>query len=482
MSYPHLLAPLTIGGLTLRNRAVMGSMHTGLEDRAKHLPELAAYFAERARGGAGLIVTGGYSPNVRGWLLPFGSMMTRRRHADGHRQVTDAVHAEGGAILLQLLHAGRYGYTPLNVSASATKSPITPFKANALSTRAVERTDRRLRRRGAAGPAGRLRRHRGDGLRGVPHQPVPRPAHQPPHRPVGRLGGEPDAVPGRGGAPDPGGAGRRLRGDVPDVAARPRSPTARPGTRPWRWPSRSRRPAPTSVNTGIGWHEARVPTILTQVPRAAWASTTARLRPELGIPVCASNRINTPDVAEEILSSGGADLVSMARPFLADPEFVAKAAAGRADEINTCIACNQACLDHTFANQRASCLVNPRACHETTLVLAPTRSRRRVAVVGAGRPASRPRWPPPSAATTSRSSRPRRSSAGSSGSRWRSPARRSSPRRCATTPAGSRCSGSTSGSRHGRAPRTSRRTTRWWSPPASARGPRRSRGPTTRGC
>ncbi len=383
MSYPHLLAPLTIGGLTLRNRAVMGSMHTGLEDRAKHLPELAAYFAERARGGAGLMVTGGYSPNLRGWLLPFGSMMTRRSHADRHRQVTDAVHAEGGAIALQILHAGRYGYTPLNVSASATQSPITPFKASALSGRAVERTisdyvdAARLARRGGydgieiMGSEGYL----------INQFLAPHTNHR-----TDRWGGS---------------AENRMRFPV-EIVRRVREALGEdflvmyrmslldliPNGQTWDETvtlARLVEEAGASViNTGIGWHEARVPTILTQVPRAAWASTTARLRPELGIPVCASNRINTPEVAEEILASGGADLVSMARPFLADPDFVNKAAAGRADEINTCIGCNQACLDHTFANKRASCLVNPRACHETTLVLAPTRRRRTVAVVGAG--------------------------------------------------------------------------------------------------
>jgi len=382
-TYPHLLEPLTVGSLTLRNRVVMGSMHTGLEDRARHLPELAAYVAARARGGAGLIVTGGYSPDVRGWLLPFGSMMTRRRHADRHRQVTDAVHAEGGAIALQLLHAGRYGYTPLNVSASATKSPITPFKAHALSTRGVERTvDHYV-------SAARLARRAGyDGIEVMGSEGYlinQFLASHTNHR-TDRWGGT---------------AANRMRFPV-EVVRRVREalgddflvmyrmslldlvPDGQTWSETVELAQRIEAAGADVVNTGIGWHEARVPTILTQVPRAAWAATTARLRPELGIPVCASNRINTPEVAEEILASGGADLVSMARPFLADPDFVRKAAEGRADEINTCIACNQACLDHTFANQRASCLVNPRACHETTLVLSPTRSRKRVAVVGGG--------------------------------------------------------------------------------------------------
>ncbi|MGZ4504926.1 MAG: FAD-dependent oxidoreductase [Nocardioidaceae bacterium] len=381
--YPHLLSPLRVGGLTLRNRVVMGSMHTGMEDRAKHLPELAAYFAERARGGVGLMVTGGYAPNVRGWLLPFGSMMTRRRHADRHRLVTDAVHAEGGAIALQVLHAGRYGYTPLNVSASATQSPITPFKASALSSRGVERTI------GDFVDAARLAKRAGyDGVEimGSEGYLINQFLAAHTNRRTDRWGGS---------------AENRMRFPV-EIVRRTREALGDdfvvmyrlsmldliPQGQTWEETvalAKAVEAAGASVvNTGIGWHEARVPTILTQVPRGAWADTTARLRPELDIPVCASNRINTPELAERLLADGAADLVSMARPFLADPDFVAKAAAGRADEINTCIACNQACLDHTFANKRASCLVNPRAGRETTLVLSPTRTARRVAVVGAG--------------------------------------------------------------------------------------------------
>ncbi|MGN6131072.1 MAG: FAD-dependent oxidoreductase [Nocardioidaceae bacterium] len=381
--YPHLLEPLTLGGLTLRNRVVMGSMHTGMEDRAKHLPELAAYFAERARGGVGLIVTGGYAPNIRGWLLPFGSMMTRVRQADRHRRVTDAVHAEGGAIALQVLHAGRYGYTPLNVSASATRSPITPFKAGALSSRGVERTVEDYVE------AARLARRAGyDGIEimGSEGYLINQFLAAHTNKRTDQWGGS---------------AENRMRFPV-EIVRRTREALGDdflvmyrmslldlvPQGQTWEETvalAKALEAAGASViNTGIGWHEARVPTILTQVPRAAWAWTTARLRPELSIPVCASNRINTPEVAESLLADGQADLVSMARPLLADPDFVAKAAAGRADEINTCIACNQACLDHTFANTRASCLVNPRAGRETTLVLSPTRAARRVAVVGAG--------------------------------------------------------------------------------------------------
>ena len=383
--YPSLLSPITIGDITLRNRVVMGSMHTGLEDRAKHLPELAAYFAERARGGVGLIVTGGYSPNVRGWLLPFGSMMTKRRHADRHRLVTDAVHEEGGAIALQVLHAGRYGYTPLNVSASATKSPITPFKANALSSKGVERTiDAYVR-------AALLARRAGyDGIEVMGSEGYLINQFLAAH-----TNQRNDAW---GGTSD-----RRMRFPL-EIVRRTREALGPDFLVMYRmslldliangqtWEetvtlAKALEEAGVSViNTGIGWHEARVPTILTQVPRGAWTDTTARLRPELGIPVCASNRINTPELAEQLIADGDADLVSMARPFLADPEFVNKAAADRADEINTCIACNQACLDHTFENKRASCLVNPRAGRETSLVLLPVPKARakQVAVVGAG--------------------------------------------------------------------------------------------------
>ncbi|MDP3968011.1 MAG: NADPH-dependent 2,4-dienoyl-CoA reductase [Nocardioides sp.] len=383
--YPHLLEPITLGGTTLRNRVVMGSMHTGLEDRAKHLPELAAYLAERARGGVGLIVTGGFAPDVRGWLLPFGSLMASSRQADRHRQVTDAVHTEGGAIALQILHAGRYGYSPLNVSASARKSPITPFKPSALSSRGVERTVDHFVR------AALLARRAGyDGIEVMGSE-----GYLINQFLAAKTNQRTDAW---GGTPE-----KRMRFPV-EVVRRIREALGEDFLVMYRislldlvedgqtWDevvalAKALEEAGASVlNTGIGWHEARVPTILTQVPRGAWSGATARLKPEVAIPVCASNRINTPEVAERILAAGQADLVSMARPLLADPDFVSKAAAGRADEINTCIACNQACLDHAFANKRATCLVNPRAARETELVLLPVPEprRKKVAVVGAG--------------------------------------------------------------------------------------------------
>ncbi len=380
--FPHLMSPVTLGPLTLRNRVVMGSMHTGLEDRVWDLPALTAYFVERARGGVGLIVTGGYSPNRRGWLKPLASEMSSRLQAMRHRDLTAAVQDEGGAIALQVLHAGRYGYHPLSVSASAVKSPITPFKPAALSAKAVDATATAFARSVALarkagydaveimGSEGYLinqflaarTNHRDDEWGGSATARMRFPVEV-----VRRA--------------------RELVGDFPIVYRISLLDLVEDG-QTWEetleLAHRLEEAGVTVLNTGIGWHEARVPTIITQVPRGAWRSLTARLKAEVDVPVCASNRINTPEMAEEILAAGEADLVSMARPLLADPELVAKAAAGRSDEINTCIACNQACLDHVFDNQKASCLVNPRACRETTLVLTPVTTRRTVAVVGAG--------------------------------------------------------------------------------------------------
>lgn len=381
--YPHLLAPLTLGRLTLRNRVVMGSMHTGLEDSALNTGKLAAYFAERARGGVGLIITGGYSPNKRGWLKPFASEMTTRLQAMRHHQVTDAVHEEGGAIAMQVLHAGRYGYHPFSVSASNRKSPITPFRPTALSTKGVDRTASDFARAVALaekagydaveimGSEGYLinqflaerTNDRTDAWGGTVEKRMRFPVEI-----VRRA--------------------RELVGDDFPIVYRISLLDLVENGQTWEevveLAHRLEHVGVTVLNTGIGWHEARVPTIITQVPRNAWVDYTARLKAEVSVPVCASNRINTPEAGEEILASGRADLISMARPLLADADFVNKAAQGRADEINTCIACNQACLDHVFKNQLASCLVNPRGCRETTLVLRPTRVTRSVAVVGAG--------------------------------------------------------------------------------------------------
>ncbi len=385
--YPHLLAPITIGDLTLRNRAVMGSMHTGLEDYAWDVPKLAAYFAERARGGVGLIITGGYAPTKRGWLKPFASELTTRLQAERHKQVTGAVHDGGGAIALQVLHAGRYGYTPFSQSASAKKSPITPFTPTAMSTKQVDRTVTAF-----AHTAGLAQKAGYDAIEIMGSE-----GYLINQFLAARTNDREDAW---GGSPT-----RRMRFPV-EVVRRTREVVGEgfpiiyrislldlvEGGQTWDEVTELallvEQAGATVLNTGIGWHEARVPTIITQVPRGAWSWTTRRLRQEVTIPVCASNRINTPELADELIADGTADLVSMARPFLADADFVNKAATGRADEINTCIACNQACLDHVFENRRASCLVNPRACRETELVLLPLPTvaprPRTVAVVGAG--------------------------------------------------------------------------------------------------
>ncbi|MDN4053778.1 NADPH-dependent 2,4-dienoyl-CoA reductase [Massilia sp. YIM B02763] len=382
-AYPYLLSPLDLGFTTLKNRVIMGSMHTGLEDRFYHYGKLAAFYRERARGGVGLIVTGGISPNRQGWLLPFGGTLNFAGDVPNHRRVTRAVHEEGGKILLQILHAGRYGYQPLVVSASNLKSPISPFKPKALDESGIEKTiaayvrcARLARRAGydgveVMGSEGYLlnqflcaRTNRRTDRWGGPIENRMRLAVEIVRRIRAAVG--PDFI-------------IMFRHSVLDLVE---------GGNTWdeivHTAQALEEAGATILNTGYGWHEARIPTIVTSVPRAAFASIAARLKQAVRIPVVASNRINMPDDAERLLAEGQADLMSMARPFLADPDWVNKAQAGQADRINTCIACNQACLDHTFANRRASCLVNPRACHETELVYRPTSRQRRIAVVGAG--------------------------------------------------------------------------------------------------
>ena len=381
--YPHLLAPLDLGFTSLRNRVIMGSMHTGLEDRFYHYPKLAAYFRERARGGVGLIVTGGISPNRSGWLLPFGGTLNSVFDIWNHRRVTSAVHEEGGKIVMQILHAGRYGYQPLVVSASAIKSPISMFKPRMLSDRGIRSTIADYVR------CAKLARRAGyDGIEimGSEGYLLNQFLCARTNQRTDRWGG---AIENRMRLPvDIVRAIRHAVGKDFIIMYRQSLLDLVEGGNTWdevvTVAKALEQAGVTIINTGIGWHEARVPTIVTSVPRAAFRSLAGRLRAEVSIPVVASNRINMPDEAEDILRSGDADMVSMARPFLADPEFVNKAATGRVDQINTCIACNQACLDHTFSNKRASCLVNPRAGHETELVYRQTARRKRIAVVGAG--------------------------------------------------------------------------------------------------
>lgn len=382
-AYPHLFAPLDLGFTTLRNRILMGSMHTGLEDRARDFPRLAAYFAERAAGGVGLIVTGGYAPNVVGWLKPFGGKLSWPWEVGPHRQLTAAVHGHDGKICLQLLHAGRYAYHPLSVAPSKKKAPINPFTPRALSARGVERHIADYAR------SARLAREAGyDGVEVMGSEGYLINEFIAPRTNLrgDRWGGD---------------ATRRMQFAV-EIVRRIREACGPDFIIIYRlslvdlvedgsnWDEIVQQAkaieaaGATLINSGIGWHEARVPTIATSVPRAAFAGVTAKLKPHLRVPVIATNRINMPDVAEHILAGGGADMVSLARPLLADPEWANKARAGRAHAINTCIACNQACLDHVFENKTASCLVNPRAVHETELVYRPTTAPKKVAVVGAG--------------------------------------------------------------------------------------------------
>ena len=383
MDYPHLFAPLDLGHTTLPNRILMGSMHTGLEDKASDYDKLAAYFAERARGGVGLMVSGGIAPSIEGWLKPFGGRLSMPWHVARHRKLTRAVHAEGGKICMQILHAGRYGYHPLSVAPSKIRSPITPFTPRALSSRGVERTI------GDFVSCAKLARDAGyDGIEvmGSEGYLINQFLVERTNRRTDAWGGD---------------ASRRMRFPL-EIVRRTREAVGRDFIIIYRlsmldlveqgqsWDdilalAKAIEAAGASIiNTGIGWHEARIPTIVTSVPRAGFAWVTRKLKGEVGIPLITTNRINMPEVAERILAEGDADMVSMARPLLADPDWAIKARTGRTDRINTCIACNQACLDHVFQNKRASCLVNPRACHETELVIAPATRRKRIAVVGAG--------------------------------------------------------------------------------------------------
>ncbi len=382
MPYPHLLAPLDLGHLTLKNRVLMGSMHTGLEETGDW-NRVAEFYATRARGGVALMVTGGMAPNAEGGVFPGAAGLYTAQDIANHRIVTDRVHAAGGLIAMQILHAGRYAYSKDCVSASAIKSPISPFVPRELDADGIEKqiTDiviAAVRAREAGYDGVEVMGSEGYFLNQflVTHT----------NRRSDDWGGD---------------YANRMRLPV-EVVARVRAAVGNdfiliyrislidliPNGSTWDEVVLLARAVQaagaTMLNTGIGWHEARVPTIATSVPRAAFAHLTARLRPMVSIPVITSNRINTPDVAEGLLASGAADMVSMARPFLADPDFVIKAATGRAAEIAPCIACNQACLDHTFSGKLSSCLVNPRACHETVLSYDPAPLPKTVAVVGAG--------------------------------------------------------------------------------------------------
>ncbi|MEU0237546.1 NADPH-dependent 2,4-dienoyl-CoA reductase [Nocardiopsis sp. NPDC006198] len=381
--YPHLLEPLDLGFTTLPNRVIMGSMHIGLEEAPQGFERMAAFYAERARGGVGLIVTGGIAPNPEGATYTGAAKLTTEAEAAEHRVITDAVHREGGRIAMQILHTGRYAFSEQSVAPSAIRAPISAFTPRALSDSEVEQTIEDFAR---AAELARLAGYDGVEVMGSEGYLVNQFIASATNHREDRWGG---SYENRMRFPVE--IVRRVRERVGDdfiLVYRLSMLDLVPGGSTFdevvRLAKAVEEAGATIINTGIGWHEARVPTIATSVPRGAYSWVTRKLMGEVSVPLVAVNRINTPEVAEAVIAGGDADMVSMARPFLADPDFVAKAAAGTPEEINTCIGCNQACLDHTFSLKITSCLVNPRACHETELVLSPTRNRKRVAVVGAG--------------------------------------------------------------------------------------------------
>ncbi|MFD7205652.1 FAD-dependent oxidoreductase [Streptomyces sp. NPDC059893] len=381
--YPHLLTPLDLGFTTLPNRVLMGSMHVGLEEAENGFARMAEFYATRARGGVGLMVTGGIAPNEAGRPWAGGAKLTTEAEADEHRQVTDAVHAAGGKIAMQILHFGRYAYHEDLVAPSPLQAPISPFPPHELTDAEIEQTVEDFAR---AAELARRAGYDGVEIMGSEGYLINEFIVAATNRRTDRWGGSYE---------------NRIRFPV-EIVRRVRERVGADFILIYRLSMIDLVPGgstleevvqlakeieaagATIINTGIGWHEARIPTIATSVPRGAYTFVTKKVMGEVSIPLVTTNRINTPEIAEELLADGCADMVSLARPLLADPDFVAKAQAERPETINTCIGCNQACLDHTFSGKITSCLVNPRACHETELVLAPTRLRKRVAVVGAG--------------------------------------------------------------------------------------------------
>ncbi|MCL4150683.1 UNVERIFIED_CONTAM: hypothetical protein GTU68_006122 [Idotea baltica] len=383
MKYKHIFEPLDLGFTTLKNRILMGSMHTGLEEEKNGIDRIAAYYAERAKGGVGLIVTGGIAPNIQGWTGPFAARMSTKKHAKHHQKITEAVHAAGGKICMQILHAGRYGYHPFNVAPSKIKAPINRFTPFKLKESGIKRTIRDFVN------SAKLSQEAGyDGVEimGSEGYLINQFIAKRTNKRNDKWGGDYE---------------NRMRLPI-ELVKQTRKAVGKEfiiiyrlsmldlveGGSSWeeivQLGKEIEKAGATIINTGIGWHEARIPTIATSVPRAAFTWVTKKMKEEIKIPLITSNRINMPETAEKVLAEGDADMISMARPFLADPEWVNKAKEERADEINTCIGCNQACLDHVFQQKVASCLVNPRACHETELNYNPTTNQKKIAVIGAG--------------------------------------------------------------------------------------------------
>ncbi|UAA40442.1 NADPH-dependent 2,4-dienoyl-CoA reductase [Paraneptunicella aestuarii] len=381
--FPNLFTPLDLGFTTIRNRTLMGSMHIGLEEEKDGDAKLAAFYAERAAGGAGLIVTGGVSPNYSGWVSPFSSRMTRKSHARKHEIVTNAVHEHGGKICMQILHTGRYGYHPLIVAPTAIKAPINPMKPRALSRRGIKSTIKDYAR---CAKLAQLAGYDGVEIMGSEGYLINQFLCPRTNQRDDEWGG---SFENRARfAVEIAKSVREAVGEKFIIIFRVSMLDLVEGGSEWvevvALAKMLEDAGVTIINTGIGWHEARLPTIATMVPRAAFTWVTQRMKEEVSVPLITTNRINTPEVAEKVLADGHADMVSMARPFLADPDFVNKAEQGKSDRINTCIACNQACLDHVFEQKRASCLVNPRAAYETELNFPLTNHKKKLAVVGAG--------------------------------------------------------------------------------------------------
>jgi len=383
MKYKHIFEPLDLGFTTLKNRILMGSMHTGLEEEKNGIERIATYYAERAKGGVGLIVTGGIAPNIQGWTGPFAARMSTKKHAKQHQKITEAVHAAGGKICMQILHAGRYGYHPFNVAPSKIKAPINRFIPFKLKESGIKRTIKDFVN------SAKLSKKAGyDGVEimGSEGYLINQFIAKRTNKRNDNWGGD---------------YKNRMRLPIELVKQTRAAVGANfiiiyrlsmldlvEGGSSWReivqLGKAIEKAGATIINTGIGWHEARIPTIATSVPRAAFTWVTQKMKAEIAIPLITSNRINMPETAEKILAQGHADMVSMARPFLADSAWVNKAKAAKDDEINTCIGCNQACLDHVFQQKVASCLVNPRACHETELNYNKASTPKKIAVIGAG--------------------------------------------------------------------------------------------------
>ena len=381
--YPNLFKSLNLGFTTLKNRVIMGSMHTGLEEEKNGFTRMAAYFAERAKGGVGLIVTGGIAPNRQGWTAPFSSRLTNKRTARKHKKITKAVHQNDGKICMQILHAGRYGYHPLAVAPSSIKSPISPFRPWKLTNYGVKRTIRNFVR---AAKLANYANYDGIEIMGSEGYLINEFVSKKTNKRTDKWGGEFE---------------NRIQFAL-EIIRKTREAVGEnfiiifrlsmldlvEGGNTWEetvhFAKEIEKAGATIINTGIGWHEARIPTIATMVPRGAFSWVTKKMMGEVSIPLITTNRINSPEKAEEILENGHADMISMARPFLADPEILNKAKEGREEEINTCIGCNQACLDHIFKQKTATCLVNPRACNETNYNITKTNNSKKTAVIGAG--------------------------------------------------------------------------------------------------